>query len=103
MQRLTEGEEQAIVNRLLLLDSRNVPADKQQVMKLGNAIYHARSPTSNLGERWYYKFRERHKHQIRFVVCTNKEKERSNAEDWHMMVDFYTKVFYFYNLKINQC
>ena len=107
MQRLTEGQETALTNRLLYLDEWNIPADRTQVVILAEAILHSCSDVSSigtvaenpesserqtLGKDWFYSFQSRHRDQLKFVSAKNKDKLRCNAEDWHLMNDFYTKV-----------
>lgn len=92
MQKLTEQEEASLVSRLLFLDSWNAPADRDQVMVLGEALLHQREPELHLGETWYYNFRHRDKNEIQFVYCKQKDKRRANAENWEIMNDFYIKV-----------
>lgn len=93
MQKLTEQEEASLVSRLLFLDSWNVPADRDQVTVLGEALLHQREPELYLGETWYYNFCRRHKNKIKFVYCKQKDKRQANAENWEIMNDFYMKVW----------
>jgi hypothetical protein len=70
-----------------------VPADQEQVLELGEALLHEReSQEEKLSTSWYYNFRHRHEHKIQFVYYQNKDKRRSNAENWDIIVDFFEKV-----------
>lgn len=92
MQKLKKEEEAALVSRLLFLDSWNVPADRNQVLALDEALLHQHKPGLSLGETWYYNFHRRHESQVQFVYCEQKDKRRANAANWNVMNDFYTKV-----------
>lgn len=92
MQKLNPAEESALLDRLLFLDSWNVPTDREQVVSLGEHLLQQREPDGHLGNRWYYNFRRRHEHEIHFVYCKGKDKKRANAEGWKVTVDFYKKV-----------
>ncbi|KAL0633516.1 hypothetical protein Q9L58_007548 [Maublancomyces gigas] len=50
MQKLTNQEEASLVARLQFLDTWNVPADRDQVIELGEALLHKHSPDEHLGE-----------------------------------------------------
>lgn len=76
MQALSEGQESAIVDRLIQLDDWNVRMDKQQVMELGNLIYGQRKPGKQLGDHWYYSFRERHKDELSALDWGDKQRKR---------------------------
>lgn len=76
MQALSEGQESAIVDRLIQLDGWNVRMDKQQVMELGNLLYGQMEPGKGLGDHWYYSFRDRHKDKLSSLDWGNKQKKR---------------------------
>lgn len=92
IQRLTEEEEASVVAGLRFLDSWNVPADRDQVIELGEVLLHKRNPDEHLGETWFHNFRRRHQQEVHFVYCGTKNKNRANAEDWNIISDFYIKV-----------
>lgn len=79
MQALSEGQESAIVDRLIRLDGWNVRLDKQQVMELGNLIY-SQVEGKQLGDHWYYSFRERHKDKLGSLDWGNKQKKRYSEQ-----------------------
>lgn len=92
MQVLSVAEEAALIDRLGFLNEWNIPADKDQVICLAEAILHTRNPQRTLGKDWFYAFCQRHKDKIRFVYAENKSKERCNADNWDLMDDFFWKV-----------
>jgi hypothetical protein len=61
LQRLSVAEEQALADRLMLMDDWNVSATKQETIKLANRIYLAKNLDKEpLGPGWFCAFLARH-------------------------------------------
>jgi hypothetical protein len=92
LQRLTVAEEQALADRLMLMDDWNVPATKKEAINLANRIYLANFPDEKpLGNEWFRAFLARRK-EFKFIYTQNKEKLRVNAEDWDLWDDYFAKL-----------
>jgi hypothetical protein len=91
---LTPAEEQALEERLILMDDWNCPASKAEALELGQLIWEKnRTPTDpeELGDDWFLGFLKRHP-CFKFVYVNCKDRLRCNAEDWNIWDDYFAKV-----------
>jgi hypothetical protein len=91
---LTPAEEQALEERLILMDDWNCPASKAEALELGQLIWEKnRQPTDpeELGDDWFLGFLKRHP-CFKFVYVNCKDRLRCNAEDWNVWDDYFAKV-----------
>jgi hypothetical protein len=94
LQWLTPVQEQALAERLVLMDDWNCPASKAEALELGQIIWEKnRKPTDpkELGNHWFTGFLDRHP-CFKFVYVNCKDRLRCNAEDWNLWDDYFAKV-----------